>query len=106
LREKKGSSKDRKKTSKGYLRQQKAKEDQRLERTRLFESERGNLELKRGEQASVEKEKERQEKEKERQLELEREEKTRRLELEREERARQEKGRESLKWIDRKEKCR
>jgi len=88
-------------------RQDKAKENERLEKTRLFEIERGKLELKREEKASIEKEKERQleldreerarqEKEKERQLELEREERAgqqkereRRLELEREERARQ-----------------
>ena len=54
-------------------REDKVKEDERLEKTRLFELETGKLELKRGEQASIEKEKERQQ------------------ELEREERARQEK---------------
>ena len=48
-------------------REDKTKEDERLERTRLFELERGKLELKRGEQASMEKEKERQ-------LEIDREE--------------------------------
>ena len=87
----------------------KAKEDERLEKVRLFELERGKLELKRGEQASIEKEKERQleldreerarqEKEKERQEK----EKERQLELEREERARQDEQKErQLKFEER-----
>ena len=41
--------------------ERKAKEEERLDKVRLFEIERGKLELKRGEQASMEKEKARQE---------------------------------------------
>jgi len=83
--------------------ERKAKEEERLDKVRLFEIERGKLELKRGEQASMEKEKERQ-------LELEREERARQekererqLELEQKEEERQEKERERQFEMDRQE---